>query len=125
VELYPQLTDYIDTIIPKKDTIRTVKCKEHIELVVSSEGRVLFVKSRDIDYIPTLHLLHQYPFMMQQQQVDRGAIRFVLSGAHIMCPGLTSAGARMTPELQSGSLVHHCRSTSTCYCYWSNENVDR
>ena len=29
-------------------------------------------------------------------QVDKGAIRFVLSGANIMCPGLTSAGARMT-----------------------------
>jgi predicted RNA-binding protein (TIGR00451 family) len=29
--------------------------------------------------------------------VDKGAIRFVLSGANIMCPGLTSPGARMTP----------------------------
>lgn len=30
------------------------------------------------------------------QQVDKGAIRFVLSGANIMCPGLTSPGAKMT-----------------------------
>lgn len=30
------------------------------------------------------------------QQVDKGAIRFVLSGANIMCPGLTSPGAMMT-----------------------------
>lgn len=29
-------------------------------------------------------------------QVDKGAIRFVLSGANIMCPGLTSPGAKMT-----------------------------
>jgi len=29
------------------------------------------------------------------QQVDKGAIRFVLSGANIMCPGLTSKGAKM------------------------------
>ena len=29
-------------------------------------------------------------------QVDKGAIGFVLSGANIMCPGLTSPGARMT-----------------------------
>lgn len=30
-------------------------------------------------------------------QVDKGAIRFVLSGANIMCPGLTSPGALMCP----------------------------
>ena len=29
-----------------------------------------------------------------QQQVDKGAIRFVLSGANIMCPGLTHPNAK-------------------------------
>lgn len=38
------------------------------------------------------------------QQVDRGAIRFVLSGANIMCPGLTSPGASMTP-VEKGRVV--------------------
>ena len=37
--------------------------------------------------------------------MDKGAIRFVLSGANIMCPGLTSAGARMTPNVPEGTLV--------------------
>lgn len=46
--------------------------------------------------MPTLKLLHKYPFFLQMQQVDKGAIRFVLSGANIMCPGLTSPGAEMT-----------------------------
>lgn len=32
---------------------------------------------------------------MTIEQVDKGAIRFVLSGANIMCPGLTSPGAKM------------------------------
>lgn len=36
------------------------------------------------------------PFFLPMQQVDKGAIRFVLSGANIMCPGLTSPGAQMT-----------------------------
>ena len=36
------------------------------------------------------------PFMMPHMQVDKGAIKFILSGANIMCPGLTSPGARMT-----------------------------
>lgn len=38
------------------------------------------------------------------QQVDKGAIRFVLSGANIMCPGLTSPGAQMT-EVQKDTIV--------------------
>lgn len=29
--------------------------------------------------------------------MDRGAIKFVLSAANIMCPGLTSKGARLPP----------------------------
>ena len=38
-------------------------------------------------------------------QVDRGAIRFVLSGANIMCPGLTSPGAQMTNVEKSSVVV--------------------
>ena len=34
--------------------------------------------------------------MLPHMQVDKGAIKFVLSGANIMCPGLTSAGAKMS-----------------------------
>lgn len=36
------------------------------------------------------------PFMLAHQQVDKGAIKFVLSGANVMCPGLTSAGAKLS-----------------------------
>eukprot|EP00118_Oscarella_pearsei_P003998 m.16589 g.16589 ORF g.16589 m.16589 type:complete len:118 (+) comp27026_c0_seq4:365-718(+) len=35
------------------------------------------------------------PMMLPHLQVDKGAIRFILSGANIMCPGLTSPGAKM------------------------------
>ncbi len=38
-------------------------------------------------------------------QVDKGAIKFVLSGANIMCPGLTSPGARMDTALPDNSIV--------------------
>jgi malignant T-cell-amplified sequence len=30
---------------------------------------------------------------MKKLQVDRGAIKYVLAGANIMCPGFTSLGA--------------------------------
>lgn len=33
---------------------------------------------------------------MPVQQVDKGAIKFVLSGANIMAPGLTSPGGKMS-----------------------------
>ena len=36
--------------------------------------------------------------------MDKGAIRFVLSGANIMCPGLTSPGAYMN-EVEKGTVV--------------------
>ena len=28
-------------------------------------------------------------------QIDKGGIKFVFGGAHVMCPGLTSQGAKM------------------------------
>lgn len=37
--------------------------------------------------------------------MDKGAINFLLSGANCMCPGLTSKGAQMTPELDKGQVV--------------------
>lgn len=36
---------------------------------------------------------------MKKLQVDRGAIKFVLSGANIMCPGLTSPGGSLDEEV--------------------------
>jgi PUA domain protein len=95
LELYPDLDPYIDTIMPKKDNYRIVKCHDHIEILVSSSGEQLFFKHREGAWFPTLKLLHRYPFMLAPLQVDRGAIKFVLSGANVMCPGLTSKGARL------------------------------
>jgi predicted RNA-binding protein (TIGR00451 family) len=42
---------------------------------------------------------------MPEVQVDKGAIRFVLGGANIMCPGLTSKGGRMEEELPAETAV--------------------
>eukprot|EP00828_Plagiopyla_frontata_P021193 TRINITY_DN2750_c0_g1_i1.p3 TRINITY_DN2750_c0_g1~~TRINITY_DN2750_c0_g1_i1.p3 ORF type:complete len:129 (-),score=28.98 TRINITY_DN2750_c0_g1_i1:121-507(-) len=44
-----------------------------------------------------LHTLHKFPNMLPRFQVDTGAIKFVLSGANIMAPGLTSKGGKL-PE---------------------------
>ncbi|XP_033212615.1 malignant T-cell-amplified sequence 1 homolog [Belonocnema kinseyi] len=104
LELYPYLEGYADQIIPKKDSFRIVKCHDHIEIMVNGSGELLFFRHREGPWMPTLKLLHKYPFFLPKQQVDKGAIRFVLSGANIMCPGLTSKGAQMTP-VPKGTVV--------------------
>ncbi|KAL4230061.1 Malignant T-cell-amplified sequence 1 [Mactra antiquata] len=96
LEQFPYIADYMDQILPKKDALKLVKCHEHIEILANSSGEPVFFKQRDGPYFPTLKLLHKFPFILPHMQVDKGAIRFVLSGANIMCPGLTSPGARMT-----------------------------
>lgn len=52
--------------------------------------------------IPHLALVHRYPDFLPRLRVDRGAIRFVLSGATLMVPGLTSPGGRL-PALPTAS----------------------
>lgn len=41
------------------------------------------------------------PFILPTVKVDRGAIRFLLAGAHMMCPGFTSAGGSLPPADQA------------------------
>ena len=53
---------------------------------------------------------------MPEVQVDRGAIRFVLGGAHIMCPGLTSPGGRMEEDLPAETAVVRL-------CVWTVERM--
>lgn len=49
------------------------------------------------------------PFICPHQQVDKGAIKFILSGAHIMCPGLTSPGTWLILSLSLSG--HRCLPT--------------
>lgn len=45
------------------------------------------------------------PDMMKSVQVDKGAIKFVLGGANIMCRGITSPGGRLPDDLEKGEPV--------------------
>jgi len=45
--------------------------------------------------LPHLRLVHRFPSAFPSIRIDRGAIRFVLSGATLMAPGLTSTGGRL------------------------------
>nr|CAD1828490.1 unnamed protein product [Ananas comosus var. bracteatus] len=95
---YPGLEPLLDDLLPKKSPLIVAKCQNHLNLVVMNNVP-LFFNVRDGPYMPTLRLLHQYPDIMKKFQVDRGAIKFVLAGANIMCPGLTSPGGALNDEV--------------------------
>lgn len=79
----------------------------------------IFFAERDGPWYPTLRLLHQYPEMMKKLRVDKGALKFVMSGANIMCPGLTSPGATIHDEVSpsvvcTSALVLHIHGPVAC-----------
>ncbi|KAI0303424.1 hypothetical protein B0F90DRAFT_1710916 [Multifurca ochricompacta] len=86
----------LEEIWPKKESIVNVKCRDHLS-IYALHGEPLFFQHFDGPYFPTLRLLHKYPFILPHVRIDRGAIRFLLAGAHMMCPGLTSAGGWLPP----------------------------
>uniref|UniRef100_A0A0N4VUB4 Queuosine 5'-phosphate N-glycosylase/hydrolase n=1 Tax=Haemonchus placei TaxID=6290 RepID=A0A0N4VUB4_HAEPC len=105
IETYPHIEPFLADILPKKENFKLIKCKDHVELLTDHNGVVQFLKTRNTEWVPTLRLLHKYPFIMPHQQVDKGAIKFVLNGSSIMCPGLTSPGAKMTPGVPANAVV--------------------
>ena len=77
---------------------------DHVQIFVI-DRTPLFFAERDGPWYPTLRLLHRYPDMMPKLRADVGAIKFVLSGAHIMCPGLTSPGATIHDDVGADAPV--------------------
>lgn len=63
------------------------------------EGEIRVMEIRDYPMFPTLRILHKYPYMMEKMGCDKGAIRHIFSGSHVMAPGLTSEGGIVTPDL--------------------------
>jgi len=104
IEQYPAAEEHLPTILPKKDPFKIIKCHDHVDILARSDGELLFFRQREGNWIPTLKLLHQYPFLLPWMRVDKGAIRFILSGANIMCPGLTSKMAKMS-QVEKGAVV--------------------
>lgn len=96
VSQYPLLEPVIDDLIPKKSQAIQLKCEDRI-MMYSIDNEIVVFQHFD-DLIPALKIVHKYPECFPRVQVDRGAIKFVLLGANIMCPGLTSAGASLPQE---------------------------
>lgn len=69
-------------------------------MVPSSQSCVCFFAVRFV-----FVMLPLAPDMMKSVQVDKGAIKFVLGGANIMCRGITSPGGRLPDGLEKGEPV--------------------
>ena len=54
---------------------------------------------RDYPILPLIKVLHRFPYFMEVMQCDKGAIRHIFSGSHVMAPGLTSPGGMITADL--------------------------
>ncbi|CAG8519494.1 13863_t:CDS:2 [Acaulospora morrowiae] len=104
LEQYKNLESVIDEVLPKKSALFLVKCHDHINLLTIN-NEILFFQRFDGPYYPALRLLHKYPESFPRLQVDRGAIKFILSGANIMCPGLTSKGAKIDEDFPAETIV--------------------
>ncbi|OTB05528.1 hypothetical protein M426DRAFT_319798 [Hypoxylon sp. CI-4A] len=91
---YPLLAPYLDEILPKKGSLEAMKLPDRVTLYVLDAQPLFFQHSTDT-LLPHLRLVHRFPDAFPSIRIDRGAIRFVLSGATLMAPGLTSAGGRL------------------------------
>ena len=95
---YPLLTPHIDEILPKKASLESMKLPDRNTLYVLDADPLFFTQDLTSMIMPHLRLVHRFPDAFPSVRIDRGAIRFVLSGATLMAPGLTSAGGRLPVE---------------------------
>lgn len=98
---YPLLEPYIEEVLPKKASLSQMKLPDRASLYVIDTEPVFFQNDNGGTLMPHLKLVHRFPAAFPTVRIDRGAIRFVLSGATLMAPGLTSAGGRL-PEPKEG-----------------------
>lgn len=96
----------IEIIFPKKSRVVAYKMKagedrraEHV--VVDKEAHFVFI---DEYCVPNLRTLQSYPDMYPRFTADEGAIKFLLKGANLMCPGLLNEQASMA-EVEEGAVV--------------------
>ncbi|CAK4122311.1 unnamed protein product [Aphanomyces euteiches] len=111
ISKYPLLDandgELMELLLPKKSPLLVAKCSgtEHLQIVCAEDGTPLFFNMRDGPFLPTLKLLHKLPTMMKVIRADKGAIPYVLSGANIMAPGLTSKGGDLPEVIEEGEPV--------------------
>ena len=95
----------VPTLFPADIPVMESKLKApHNDIsLITVNSIILFIQNSECIF-PHLRILHQYPHLLKTMTVDKGAIRHVISGANIMCKGLTSPGGLMN-EAEAGEVV--------------------
>ncbi|KAG5989354.1 hypothetical protein E4U52_005646 [Claviceps spartinae] len=103
---FPLLTPHMDEILPKKASLSSMKLPDRNTLyVLESEPIFYQLDGSSGPLVPHLKLVHRFPQGFPTIRIDRGAIRFVLSGATLMAPGLTSKGGRLPMDGADKELI--------------------
>ncbi|KAH6631459.1 hypothetical protein F5144DRAFT_219494 [Chaetomium tenue] len=102
---YPLLTPHIDEVLPKKHSLEQIKLPDRVALFVIDGHPIAYQQDNNRVLLPHLRLVHRFPHCFPTVRIDRGAIRFVLSGATLMAPGLTSAGGRLPIPVDRDALA--------------------
>ncbi|KAL0482561.1 hypothetical protein AKO1_014431 [Acrasis kona] len=100
----PGLIDHIDNIISMDSKVRILDYAQDIK-VINVDNTPCFFKIKDTPYFPTIFILSKHANLYPIMQTDKGAVKFVLKGANIMCPGLTTPGANIDMSVGAGCLV--------------------
>ena len=98
--------EQVEMLFPKKGKVVSLKLRagedrkaEHI--VVDKEQHFIWV---DEYCIPPLRTVHSYPAIYPRFVADEGAMRFMLKGANLMCPGLLNEHGSMD-NVEEGAVV--------------------
>ena len=95
----------MESLLPKSK-LMLVPAPHGTTLVVNAvTSEVIFFRHMLSPFLPTLKTLHKVPALLPKHQVDIGGCKFVVSGANLMCQGLTSAGGRIAQGVSEGDAV--------------------
>lgn len=90
-ELKKKLSEQFGFISQEDETkkgIMLINCKNSISLFEIG-NKIMFFSGSNGTLFPTLKALHSYPKMLPQIVVDDGAIKSIINGANVMCPGVS------------------------------------
>jgi PUA domain protein len=90
-------------VLPKKSSLEQIKLPDRVSLYVIDGRPLVYQQDGNGVLLPHLRLVHRFPQCFPTVRIDRGAIRFVLSGATLMAPGLTSKGGRLPIPVDRGA----------------------
>lgn len=105
LEQFPEIENILDTLLPKKGNIQAIRLKDSKMNLIFVDSVICFFENyKDNIVLPALQIVHMYPHFMQKVQIDKGGISRMISGADVMCPGLTSTGGYI-PEVSKNQFI--------------------